>query len=235
MKAELEKRGLHPMADHAGPDYQSFRVKDPDGFDVAVTNGTRALRRKTPATAKLPAPAPFAPTGWNTLYLDHISFEVPDFRRSAAFYQALLGWTMRPGNGTQASVQIGDIARRDHPRQRRRAARGARRRAGRRGAGAAARRTGDGRDRPYQLRHRELEHRERARRIEQARRRLRQQGRAARAAARHDRHAREFPRPRRDGLGPADRQQDLGALTLHHDHDGTEGPDPAILIPIVTR
>jgi len=110
VKAELEKRGLHPVADHAGPDYQSFRVKDPDGFDVAVTNGSKALRRKTPATAKLPAPAPFAPTGWNTLYLDHISFEVPDFRRSAAFYQALLGWTMRPGNGSQMSVQIGDIA-----------------------------------------------------------------------------------------------------------------------------
>src|SRR6478735_3243252 len=40
VKAELEKRGLNPVADHAGSDYKSFRVKDPDGFDVAVTNGT---------------------------------------------------------------------------------------------------------------------------------------------------------------------------------------------------
>ena len=112
---------------------QSFRVKDPDGFDVAITNGTKALRRKGPANAKLPAPAPFEPTDWNTLYLDHISFEVPDFRRSAAFYQALLGWTMRLGNGNQASVQIGDIARRDHPRQR-----GGSRRARRGNAAAAA-------------------------------------------------------------------------------------------------
>jgi len=110
VKAALEKRGLEPVADHHGSDYRGFRVKDPDGFDVAITNGTKALRRKTPATAKLPAPAPFEPTGWNTLYLDHISFEVPDFRRSAAFYQALLGWDVRPGNGTQASVQIGTIA-----------------------------------------------------------------------------------------------------------------------------
>ena len=108
VKAALEKRGLHPVADHHG-DYKSFRVKDPDGFDVAITNGNKANRRNTPATAKLPAPAPFAPTGWNTLYLDHISFEVPDFRRSAAFYQALLGWDVRPGNGSQVSVQIGDI------------------------------------------------------------------------------------------------------------------------------
>jgi catechol 2,3-dioxygenase-like lactoylglutathione lyase family enzyme len=110
VKAALEKRGLKPVADHRGADYKAFRVKDPDGFDVAVTNGTKALRRKTPATAKLPAPAPFEPTGWETLYLDHISFEVPDYRRSAAFYQALLGWDVRPGNGTQASVQIGTIA-----------------------------------------------------------------------------------------------------------------------------
>ena len=110
VKAALEKRGLNPTADHHGSDYRAFRVKDPDGFEVAVTNGTKALRRKTPANAKLPAPAPFEPTGWNTLYLDHISFEVPDYRRSAAFYQALLGWDVRPGNGTQASVQIGTIA-----------------------------------------------------------------------------------------------------------------------------
>jgi catechol 2,3-dioxygenase-like lactoylglutathione lyase family enzyme len=109
VKAELTKRGLNPVADHHGSDYRSFHVKDPDGFDVAITNGTKALRRKGSANAKLPAPAPFEPTGWKTLYLDHISFEVSDFRRSAAFYQALLGWTMRPGNG-QASVQIGDIA-----------------------------------------------------------------------------------------------------------------------------
>src|SRR5438046_8177148 len=110
VKKELEKRGLKPVADHHGADYKAFRVKDPDGFDLAITNGTKALRRKSAANAKLPAPAPFEPTGWNTLYLDHISFEVPDYRRSAAFYQALLGWDVRPGSGTQASVQIGAIA-----------------------------------------------------------------------------------------------------------------------------
>jgi catechol 2,3-dioxygenase-like lactoylglutathione lyase family enzyme len=109
VEAALKKRGLNPVADHRGSDYKSFRVKDPDGFEVAITNGTKANRRSTAASNKLPAPAPFAPTGWNTLYLDHISFEVPDYRRTAAFYQALLGWDVRPGNGTQASVQIGDI------------------------------------------------------------------------------------------------------------------------------
>jgi len=108
VKAELEKRGLNPVADHAGSDYKSFRVKDPDGFDLAITNGTKANRRKGPATGKLPAP--FEPTGWNTLYVDHLSYEVPDYRRSAAFYQALLGWTGRPGGGGQITVEIGKVA-----------------------------------------------------------------------------------------------------------------------------
>ena len=108
VKSELEKRGLNPVADHRGDDYRAFRVKDPDGFDVAITNGTRANRRRSPARGALPAKAPFEPTGWNTLYLDHLSFEVPDYRRSAAFYQALLGWEMRPGGGGQTMVLIGE-------------------------------------------------------------------------------------------------------------------------------
>jgi catechol 2,3-dioxygenase-like lactoylglutathione lyase family enzyme len=108
VKAELTKRGLNPVADNRGSDYKSWKIKDPDGFDLSITNGTKALRRKTPANAKLSVKAPFEPTGWNTLYLDHISFEVPDQRKSAAFYQALLGWTVRPG-ADQSSVQIGEI------------------------------------------------------------------------------------------------------------------------------
>jgi catechol 2,3-dioxygenase-like lactoylglutathione lyase family enzyme len=111
VQAELEKRGLNPVADHHG-DYKSFKIKDPDGFNLAITNGTKELRHKKPANGKLPAPAPFAPTGWNTLYLDHISFEVPDYRRSTAFYQALLGWDPGTGGGggNQATVQIGTVA-----------------------------------------------------------------------------------------------------------------------------
>lgn len=111
VEAELKKRGLNPVADHRGSDYRAFKFKDPDGFDVAVTNGTKANRRKTTANGKLPAPAPFEPTHWNTLYLDHISFEVPDYRRSVAFYQALLGWRIESGGGNgQSTVQIGTIA-----------------------------------------------------------------------------------------------------------------------------
>lgn len=110
VEAELKKRGLNPVADHHG-DYRSFRFKDPTGFNVAVTNGTKANRRKAPARGKLPAPAPFKPTNWNTLYLDHLSFEMHDPRPSTAFYMALLGWTMDPnsggGGGGQYTVLLG--------------------------------------------------------------------------------------------------------------------------------
>lgn len=105
VEAALKVRGLNPVADHHG-DYRSFRFKDPDGFNVAVTNGTKANRRATPAAGKLPAHAPFAPTNWNTLYLDHLSFETHDPRRSTAFYQALLGWTMDPASGGGGSGQF---------------------------------------------------------------------------------------------------------------------------------
>ena len=219
VKAELDKRGLNPIADHAGSDYKSFRVKDPDGFDLAITNGTKALRRKTPANGKLPAPAPFEPTGWNTLYLDHISFEVPDYRRSAAFYQALLGWDVRPGGGGASGDGADRLAsparsfagtrprarRSWRPRRRRRFGECRRRR---RRLLAAAGEWRDGRDRAYQFWHRELGYGARARRAEEARRGLREPRWTARAAAGHDRDTRELPCAGRDGLGSSDRKQD---------------------------
>jgi catechol 2,3-dioxygenase-like lactoylglutathione lyase family enzyme len=119
VKAELDRRGLSPVADHVGSDYKAFHIKDPDGFDVWITNGTQALRRKTAANEKLRASLPFAPTNWTTRFVDHLSFEVADYRRTTAFYQALLGWRVRsaPGPGpawpdspNSFTVQISDAA-----------------------------------------------------------------------------------------------------------------------------
>ncbi len=50
----------------------------------------------------------FAPTGWKTVALDHIAFEMPDYRKEAAFYVALMGWTLRGDDGRQAVLDIGD-------------------------------------------------------------------------------------------------------------------------------
>jgi catechol 2,3-dioxygenase-like lactoylglutathione lyase family enzyme len=109
VEAGLRKRGLHPVAANRGKDYESFLVKDPDGFDVYLTNGNRNNRRQTPAHGKLAKADPFAHTDWKTIWLDHISFEVPDYKRSVAFYQALLGWKPGVDTGHQNQCQIGDV------------------------------------------------------------------------------------------------------------------------------
>ena len=108
VEAELKKRGLTPVADNHG-DFQSFHVKDPDGFDLQISNGNRKNRRQGPASGKTSAPAPFASTSWKTVWLDHISFEVSNYKETVAFYTALLGWTPGQDEGSQSQCKIGDI------------------------------------------------------------------------------------------------------------------------------
>jgi catechol 2,3-dioxygenase-like lactoylglutathione lyase family enzyme len=107
VEAELTKRGLNPVAEHEGKDFQSFHVKDPDGFDVQVSNGNRKNRRTTPANGKLSAPPPFESTGWKTVWLDHISFQVTSYKESVAFYSTLLGWKPTGDEGSQNECEIG--------------------------------------------------------------------------------------------------------------------------------
>jgi catechol 2,3-dioxygenase-like lactoylglutathione lyase family enzyme len=109
VEAELAKRGLNPVADHDGKNFQSFHVKDPDGFDVQISNGNKKNRRLGAATAALPAPAPFDPTGWKTTWLDHISFAVTNYKESTAWYEALLGWKGQGDEGSQNECQIGEL------------------------------------------------------------------------------------------------------------------------------
>src|SRR5262249_7521648 len=92
VEGELKKRGLSPVADHNTKDeFYSFHVKDPDGFDLQISNGNKRNRRTTPANGELNMASPFESTGWQTVYLDHISFEVTSYKESVAFYKALIG------------------------------------------------------------------------------------------------------------------------------------------------
>jgi catechol 2,3-dioxygenase-like lactoylglutathione lyase family enzyme len=109
VEAELRKRGLDPIADNVGKDFQSFHVKDPQGFDLQISNGNKKNRRQGPANGRLPAPAPFEPTAWKTVWLDHISFQSGNYKESVAFYNALLGWKPGIDEGSQNECQIGDI------------------------------------------------------------------------------------------------------------------------------
>ena len=62
-RRNCKKRGLTPVADNDGKDFQSFHVKDPDGFDLQISNGSRKNRRQGAANGKTSAPAPFEATG----------------------------------------------------------------------------------------------------------------------------------------------------------------------------
>jgi catechol 2,3-dioxygenase-like lactoylglutathione lyase family enzyme len=107
VEAELKKRGLNPVAgdDKNAP---SFRIKDPGGFTLELTNG-RANPRAKAANGKLSAPPPFESTDWKTVWLDHISFQVPNYKESVAFYTALLGWMPTKDEGSQNQMEIGDV------------------------------------------------------------------------------------------------------------------------------
>jgi len=56
-------------------------------------------------------PAGKDPAPWKTVYLDHISYAVSDYRRSTAFYRDLMGWTIanESQNGNQCTMNIGSI------------------------------------------------------------------------------------------------------------------------------
>lgn len=106
--AALSERGMTPVADNDGA-FQSFRVKDRDGWDLQICNdkGLSAARKRAP-TAQIGA-LPFAATGWNTVWLDHFSFRVSNYKESASFYANLLGWRRTYDEGTQNELEAGDI------------------------------------------------------------------------------------------------------------------------------
>jgi catechol 2,3-dioxygenase-like lactoylglutathione lyase family enzyme len=110
VEAELRKRGLTPVSENDGKGFESFHVKDPDGWDLQICNGNGlAKARKSAASAKLAAPAPFESTGWKTVWLDHFSFNAANFKQSASFYTNLLGWKETYDEGSQHELMIGEV------------------------------------------------------------------------------------------------------------------------------
>jgi len=110
VEAELRKRDLNPVADKDGKGFESFHVKDPDGFDVQICNSNGLVKaRKTPATAKLEADLPFEATGWQTVWLDHFSFGATNYKASVSYYTNLLGWKGTYDEGSQNEVLMGDV------------------------------------------------------------------------------------------------------------------------------
>ena len=111
VESELRKRDLSPVPDNDGKGFESFHVSDPDGFDLQISNGggyTKA-RKTSKASAKLSQAAPFEATGWQTVWLDHLSFSVTNYKQSASFYSNLLGWKPTYDEGSQNELMIGEV------------------------------------------------------------------------------------------------------------------------------
>jgi catechol 2,3-dioxygenase-like lactoylglutathione lyase family enzyme len=75
---------------------------------AAAPGGTLLAQGAQKAPSMIPAAKDPAP--WKTVWLDHVSYAVSDYRRSAAFYRDLMGWEIRNDQGErQATLKIGDI------------------------------------------------------------------------------------------------------------------------------
>ena len=111
VEQELRKRGLNPVADNDGKGFESFHVKDLDGFDLQIGNGKgfAKARATSKANAKLSVAAPFESTGWQTVWLDHFSFSAANYKASVSFYMNLLGWGSTYDEGSQNELMIGDV------------------------------------------------------------------------------------------------------------------------------
>ena len=145
------------------------------------------------------AQAPAAKAPWKTVHLDHISYAVSDYKRSAAFYSSLMGWEIANDNGTnQATLKIGNVGEIiiRNARPPRRGCRGQHPPAPPGGRSAA----GDRRHQPHLLGHRALGHRRREGGAREAR---------AEAASRHaGQRLQELARAGSGRLGSADQQSD---------------------------
>jgi catechol 2,3-dioxygenase-like lactoylglutathione lyase family enzyme len=56
-------------------------------------------------------PASTGPSPWKTVWLDHISYAVTDYKKSTAFYRDLMGWEIKNENAAQnqCTLKIGEI------------------------------------------------------------------------------------------------------------------------------
>jgi catechol 2,3-dioxygenase-like lactoylglutathione lyase family enzyme len=76
---------------------------------------TLALCATAPAAAAAAAQMPAGsaaggPAPWKTVWLDHISYAVSDYKKSAEFYKNLMGWEVENDNGkNQATLKIGNV------------------------------------------------------------------------------------------------------------------------------
>src|SRR5689334_6725596 len=61
-----------------------------------------------PRCNKTELKAPFDPTGYKTVYLDHFKLHCADPKAEAAYYVALMNWKVRSADDSKIVLDIGD-------------------------------------------------------------------------------------------------------------------------------
>jgi hypothetical protein len=52
--------------------------------------------------------APFEPTGWKTVWFDHLTYQCVDYKKAVPFYAAVMGWKVRDDDGKRCVMEISD-------------------------------------------------------------------------------------------------------------------------------
>ena len=77
---------------------------------LGVAAGPAALAAAQKPAEQSNIPPPRSPAPWKTVWLDHISYAVSDYRRSTAFYRDLMGWEIIHDDGQkQCSMKVGNV------------------------------------------------------------------------------------------------------------------------------
>jgi catechol 2,3-dioxygenase-like lactoylglutathione lyase family enzyme len=74
---------------------------------VAVGSPIGSALARSADAAPAPSTPPSAP--WKTVWLDHISYQVSDYKKSVDFYTSLMGWQVKSDTGNQAMLDINGI------------------------------------------------------------------------------------------------------------------------------
>lgn len=77
---------------------------------LGVTAGPAALAAAQKTAEQSSIPLQTSPAPWKTVWLDHISYTVSDYRRSTVFYRDLMGWEVIHDDGQkQCSMKVGNV------------------------------------------------------------------------------------------------------------------------------
>ena len=76
---------------------------------IGVTAGPAALAAAQNPEQQSTIPPSRSQAPWKTVWLDHVSYVVSDYRRSTAFYRDLMGWEIIHDDGQkQCSMKVGN-------------------------------------------------------------------------------------------------------------------------------